>query len=110
MTETILTDENFDKETNIQDKLVLVDFFAVWCEPCSVLGPILDKIVNEFSGKIILVKANLDEMPLTAQKFKIEKIPTVVLFKEGKPISGFVGLAPESSVKNWLENILKENK
>jgi thioredoxin 1 len=108
--ENILTDENFDKEINNTDKLVLVDFFATWCEPCSILAPILEKAAEQFKDKIILMKANLDDNPATAQKFKVEKIPTVVLFKNGRPISGFVGLNSESSIKTWLENILKENE
>ncbi len=102
-----LTDENFDKEVNAQDKLVLVDFFATWCEPCSMLAPILEKVAEGFKDKIILMKANLDETPSAAQKFNVEKIPTVVLFKNGKPISGFVGLSSEQSIRNWLDNATK---
>jgi len=104
-----LTDENFDKEVNAQDKLVLVDFFATWCEPCSMLAPILEKVAEEFKEKIVLMKANLDSAPLSAQKFSVEKIPTVVLLKNGKLISGFVGLSSEQSIKNWLKNIIKNN-
>lgn len=108
--ENTLTDANFEKETNISDKLVLIDFFATWCEPCQVLGPILEKIAEQFKDKIVLMKANLDDVPTTAQKFGVEKIPTVVLIKNGEPINGFVGLVPENSIKEWLENILKDNK
>jgi len=104
----ILTDENFDKEINSSDKLVLVDFFAVWCEPCSILAPILEKAVKNFSEEIVLMKANLDDVPLTAQKFNVEKIPTVIIFKNGEPISSFVGLMPENAIKEWLRNMLKE--
>jgi thioredoxin 1 len=107
--EKILTDENFDKEINAPDKLVLVDFFAAWCEPCSILAPILEKVADSFKDKIILMKANLDNVPITAQKFGVEKIPTIILFKNGKPINGFVGLLPENSIKEWLENIIKDN-
>ena len=106
---TILTDENFEKEINATDKLVLVDFFATWCEPCSMLAPILEKIAGDFKEKVILMKANLDGLPINSQKFGVEKIPTVILFKNGKPISGFVGLAPEENIKQWLENMIKEN-
>jgi len=105
---TILTDENFEKEVADSDKLVLVDFFATWCEPCTILAPILEKVAEDFKDKIILLKANLDDIPNTAGKFGVEKIPTVILFKLGKPISGFVGLASEQSIKEWLENTLKE--
>jgi thioredoxin len=106
----ILTDENFDKEIQGSVKPILVDFFATWCGPCSVLGPILEKISNELDGQFILAKADLDSAPLTAQKFRVDKVPTVVVFKNGKPISGFVGLSPEKNIKDWLENIIKENK
>ena len=105
----ILTDENFEKETQGIDNLVLVDFFATWCEPCFILTPILEKLANDFGGKFILTKADLDNVPLTAQKFGVEKIPTVILFKGGKPISGFVGLRPEAVIKEWLEKMIKEN-
>ena len=105
-----LTDENFEKEVNGQDKLVLVDFFATWCEPCSVLGPILEKVGKHFEKEIIVMKANVDEAPLAAQKFGVESIPAVFLLKNGKPINGFVGLIPEKAIKDWLENILNNEK
>ena len=105
-----LTDENFDKETNLPDKLVLVDFFAVWCEPCTVLGPILERLSEHFKDKVIFAKADIDKAQTNAQKFGVEKIPTVVLLKNGKAINGFVGLIPEKAIKEWLENIIKEAK
>lgn len=105
--DTILTDENFDTEVAKSDKLVLVDFFATWCEPCAILAPILDKVAGDLKEKVILLKANLDSIPQTAAKFGVEKIPTVILFKNGKPISGFVGLASEQSIKDWIENLSK---
>ena len=107
---TLLTDENFEKEVSNSDKLVLVDFFATWCEPCTMLAPILEKVAEDLKDKIILLKANLDDIPKTAGKFGVEKIPTVILFKSGKPISGFVGLSSEQSIKEWLENSSKEQQ
>jgi len=107
--ENILTDENFEKQINAADKFVLVDFFATWCEPCSILAPILEKTVKNFSDKIILIKANVDDIPATAQKFGAERIPMVIMFKNGKQIGSFVGLIPENAIQGWLENILKEN-
>lgn len=106
MTNIKITDENFDKEINIEGKLVLVDFFATWCEPCKVLGPILERVVEKFKDKIVLIKANVDDFPITAQKFEVDRIPMVVLFKDGKQINSFVGLIPEKSIKEWLENII----
>ncbi len=106
--EIILTDENFDEKINSADKLVLADFFATWCEPCSILTPILDKVAEDLKEKIVLMKINIDDAPKTAGKFSVEKIPTVMLFKNGKPISGFVGLMPELSIKEWIENAMPD--
>lgn len=97
-----LTDQNFEETVQNSQKPVLVDFWTLWCNPCLVLSPILEKIEKEYNDKIILAKVNLDESPLTAQKFKINQIPTVILFKYGMPISGFVGVKPEPAVKEWL--------
>jgi len=106
--QNIITDANFAEKINIQDKFVMVDFFATWCEPCKMLGPIIEKVAEQFKDKLVLVKANLDDVPATAQKFSVEKIPTVVLFKSGKPVNGFVGLIPENAIKQWLENIINK--
>jgi len=108
MTNIKITDNNFEKEINSTDKFVLVDFFATWCEPCTVLGPILERIAEHFKEKIIVMKANVDDVPVTAQKFEVESIPKIVLFKNGKAINGFVGLIPENKIKEWLENIIKQ--
>ena len=101
---THLTDENFEKEINATDKLVLVDFYADWCGPCKTLGPILEKIAEEMKDSLVLLKANVDNTPQNAGKFGVEKIPTIVLFKGGKVISGFVGLVPEQAIKEWIKN------
>ncbi len=104
-----LTDQNFEKEIQNAKIPVLVDFFASWCAPCFVLTPILEKLAKDLEGKIFLTKANLDDIPLAAQKFEIDRIPTVILFKNGKPVGGFIGLRPEIVIREWLENMLKEN-
>ncbi|MDP2909858.1 MAG: thioredoxin [bacterium] len=103
--EITLTDENFEKEIAGQTKAVLVDFYADWCEPCKMLGPILEKIAEEFKDKLVLAKANVNELPILSQKFGVEQIPTVVLFKDGKPIQGFLGLRSEGDIKKWLDSI-----
>lgn len=110
LTGLTLTDENFEKEIQNAEKPVLVDFWASYCSPCFILSPILEKLAGEFQEKIIFTKANLDTVPMVAQKFGIDKIPTVILFQNGKPISGFIGLRPEPLIREWLENILGENK
>ena len=106
MSEITLTDENFEKEISNSPKPVLVDFWAEWCAPCLTLGQILEKIAEEYKEKIILAKVNLDTAPLTAQKYKIDRIPFVIFFNKGKPLSGFIGLRPEPIIKEWLEEIL----
>ena len=101
-----LTDENFEKEITSAEKPILVDFWAQWCTPCLVLSPILEKLAEKYEEKLILAKVDLDAAPQISQKYGIEQIPTVILFKEGKPMSGFIGVKPEPVIKNWLEQNL----
>lgn len=103
-----LTDDNFEAELNRNDLPVLVDFYASWCEPCTQLAPILEKVALEYAGKLVFAKANLDDIPLAAQQLKVNQIPTVVLFSSGLPVSGFIGMRPEEIVKEWLDQFLKE--
>lgn len=102
-----LTDDNFEKEIQDSKKPVLVDFFAEWCPPCQILSPILEKLEKECAEKIVFAKINVDMAPKISQKLRINPIPTVILFKDGKPISGFVGLKPEAEILKWLEDLLK---
>lgn len=104
-----LTDENFEKEIQATEKPILVDFFAVWCPPCQVLSPILDKLESEFKEELIFAKVNVDSSPKASQKYGINPIPTVILFKKGEPVSEFTGLKPEVEIREWLEKQLKEN-
>jgi thioredoxin 1 len=105
---TNLTDQNFQTQIEKSDKPVLVDFYASWCGPCQVLGPILEKIAEEFKDKVVLVKVNVDEFPQTSAKHGIDRIPNVFLFKNGKPVDGFLGLVPENTIKNWLKSALEK--
>ncbi len=104
-----ITDKNFEEQLNVTDKFVLVDFFATWCGPCQVLGPILEKVAEQFKDQLILHKIDVDQFPITSQKYNIEKIPTIFLFKNGKPVGNFSGLVPEDTIKNWIENAIKQN-
>jgi thioredoxin 1 len=103
-----LTDENFEEDLKKSEKPVLVDFFATWCGPCEVLGPIIEKVVESFSDKVVLTKVNVDQFPITSGKFNVDRIPNVVLFKDGKPVDSFVGLMPENEIKNWIEKALNK--
>ncbi len=103
-----LNDENFQQEIEKID-LALVDFFAVWCEPCKILEPILEKVADDLKDQITLVKVNVDQIPKLAQQFQISRIPLVALFKKGKPIDAFVGLKSDEEIKEWiLKNEYKE--
>ena len=104
-----LTDENFEKEITSASKPILVDFWAQWCMPCYVLSPILEKLAEDYKDKLTLAKVDLDAAPQISQKYGIEQIPTVVLFKSGKPVSGFIGVRPESAIKEFLNEALKDD-
>jgi thioredoxin 1 len=103
-----LTDENFDEVLKKSEKPVLVDFFAEWCGPCKILGPMIEKVGEEMHDKIEFTKINVDHFPQTSGKFNIDRIPNVILFKGGVPIDSFIGMMPEEEIKNWLNNALNK--
>jgi putative thioredoxin len=84
---------------------VIVDFWAPWCGPCKQLGPILEKVVRGANGAVRMVKLNIDENPEIAQQMRIQSIPAVYAFKEGRPVDGFVGALPESQVRQFVERL-----
>ena len=84
------------------DVAVVVDFWAPWCGPCKQLGPALEKAVRDAKGAVRLVKINIDENPDLAQQMRIQSIPAVYAFKDGRPVDGFVGALPDSQVKQFI--------
>ena len=99
----VLNDNNFDQEINKTDKLALVDFYATWCGPCSALAPILEEIEKKFSEKLVLLKANVDDNKVNAEKFKVDLIPSIKLFKNGQIIDSFTGFKSELDIEDWLK-------
>ena len=101
-----VTDDSFETEVLKSDKPVLIDFWAEWCGPCKVLGPIIDDVAPEFEGKVRFTKINIDENPNTAPKYGIRGIPTIMIFKNGDLAATNVGVLTRSELTNFLnENI-----
>ena len=106
MSTFVTNDENFDKDISSQKVPVLVDFGAEWCGPCKQLDPILEQIALENTDKLKVFKINIDENPLTPQKFGVRGIPTIMLFNDGKLIDTKVGSLPKSSLDAWIQSNL----
>lgn len=103
-----VTDANF--QTEVLDKSnevpVVVDLWAPWCGPCKTLGPIIEKVIDETGGKVILAKVNVDENPGLSQAFKVQSIPAVYALKDGAVVDGFMGSYPEHAVKEFVDALL----
>ena len=93
-----LSDENFEQEVMQSDMPVVVDFWAEWCGPCRVLGPVLEELADDFKGQVKVAKLNVDESPQTAQKFAIRSIPTVLFFSGGKVVDSVIGALPKPAL------------
>lgn len=97
-----VNDSNFHAEVVESEIPVLVDYWAPWCAPCRMVGPTIDKIADEYKGKFKIVKMNVDENQVTAQKHGIASIPTMMIFKNGENVGTIVGAHPEASIKAEL--------
>jgi len=98
-----VTDADFETEVTGASGLVLVDFWAEWCGPCRMLGPVIEELAGEMVGKVKIVKANVDNSPESAGKFGIRSIPTLILFKDGQPVETKVGGMPKQALEVWLK-------
>ena len=106
MTTKNITDENFETEVVKASKPVIVDFWAEWCGPCKMIGPVLEEISGEMSDEVIIAKLNIDNEVNTPTKFGIRGIPTMLLFKDGELKATKVGATTKSNIVSWIkENI-----
>ncbi len=106
MTDIVITDQNFEAEVLKSTKPVLVDFWAVWCGPCQVQGPIVEDVAKTMAGKAVVGKLNVDENPAMAQKYGVMSIPTLMVFKSGTVVRQFIGVQSKEVLLGELNKLI----
>jgi len=96
--------ENFDEILDKEN--VVVDFWAEWCGPCRVIAPVLEELAEEYAGEIVIAKLNVEKAPEIANRYCVSSIPTLIFFKNGKPMDKIVGAIPKKEIKRWIERNL----
>ncbi len=106
MTTIAVSDDSFETDVLKADGAILVDFWAEWCGPCKTISPALEEIAAEMDGRLRIAKVNIDENPLTPQKYGVRGIPTLMLFKDGQVAATKVGALAKSQLQEWVESVL----
>ena len=100
-----LTDADFESTLN-EGKPVFIDFWAPWCGPCRIVGPIVEELAPSYEGKAVIAKMNVDDNPMVAQRFGVTSIPTMMMFKNGKLVDRMVGAAPKNTLQSFIDRNL----
>jgi thioredoxin 1 len=102
-----VNDSNFDSEVLQSDLPILIDFWAPWCGPCKVVAPFMDDLAKDYAGRIRIVKFNVDEGKEFPSKFNVKGIPTLMVFRDGKPVIQLTGAVPKSAIQDMLNKVVK---
>ena len=106
MADLVFTDQNFGTEVHKSTMPVVVDFWAPWCGPCKVVSPIIEELAGEFEGKVKVGKLNVDENQVMASEYGIMSIPSIVIFKNGKPVKTMIGAQSKENFKKGIEETI----
>ncbi len=106
---TQVSDSNFNEVVGKSELPVLLDFYANWCGPCKVLGPIIDELAEEYDGRALVAKVNTEINPQLSQHFKIKSIPTIMFFNKGELVERFQGLVPKPNLEEILDEYISGN-
>ncbi len=101
-----VTDDTFHAEVEQSEIPVIVDFWAEWCGPCKQIGPALEELSEEYSGRVKIVKVNIDDSPESPSRLGVRGIPALFMFKDGEVVSNKTGAAPKSSLQHWIDGAL----
>lgn len=101
-----VNDSNFEQMVLQSKTPVMVDFWAVWCGPCRMVEPVVEELANDYEGKVTVARLNVDENPKTASQYSIMSIPTLLIFKDGAPVSNIVGFRPKAELQRSLDAVL----